>query len=215
LPFDTHPSSAGRLVVRLFDIVVAGLALTAALPVLVVIALLVKASSPGPVIYGSWRLSAGPAGRFQAWKFRSMYTDAESRLANLLETDPELRATYERYSKLSRDPRVTPFGRWLRLLSLDELPQLWNVLGGEMSIVGPRPKLPHEQAAYGDLFEVVCRVKPGLTGLWQVSGRSALDFEQRIVLDVRYALTRTLRQDLAICLRTAGQLVRPDGNSAH
>jgi lipopolysaccharide/colanic/teichoic acid biosynthesis glycosyltransferase len=84
-----------------------------------------------------------------------------------------------------------------------------------MSIVGPRPKLPHEQALYGDLFPVVCRVKPGLTGLWQVSGRSALAFEQRIVLDVRYALTRTLRQDMAICARTVGQLLRPSRDTAH
>ncbi len=144
-----------------------------------------------------------------------MFVDADERLASLLASDPEIRATYEKFSKLPHDPRVTAVGAWLRTLSLDELPQLWNVLRGDMSIVGPRPKLPHERELYGDLFAIVCRVKPGLTGLWQVSGRSALDFEQRIVLDVRYALTRTLGQDLSICARTVGQLLRPSRDSAH
>lgn len=215
LPFANHPSRGARLAVRAFDIVVASLALIVAAPVLALVAVLVKVSSPGPVLYGSWRLGTGSSGRFRAWKFRSMFVDADQRLASLLASDPELRATYEKFSKLPHDPRVTWLGGWLRTLSVDELPQLWNVLRGDMSIVGPRPKLPHEQAMYGDLFPVVCRVKPGLTGLWQVSGRSALDFEQRIILDVRYALTRTLRRDLAICVRTVGQLLRPSRDTAH
>lgn len=215
LPFDAWPSRLERRVVRAFDIAVALVALVVTAPVMLLVALLVRLTSPGPVLYGSWRLGAGQPERFRAWKFRSMFLDADERLESLLASDPAIRATYEKFSKLPRDPRVTKVGAWLRTLSLDELPQLWNVLRGDMSIVGPRPKLPHERELYGDLFAIVCRVKPGLTGLWQVSGRSALDFEQRIVLDVRYALTRTLVQDLGICARTVGQLVRPSRDTAH
>lgn len=215
LPFNAQPSKVQLRLVRAFDIAVASAALVVAAPVMLLVALLVKLTSPGPVLYGSWRLGAGHPERFRAWKFRSMFLDADERLESLLASDPEIRATYEKFSKLPQDPRVTRVGAWLRTLSLDELPQLWNVLRGDMSIVGPRPKLPHEREFYGDLFAVVCRVKPGLTGLWQVSGRSALDFEQRIVLDVRYALTRTLGQDLTICARTVGQLLRPSRDTAH
>jgi len=128
---------------------------------------------------------------------------------------PEARAAYERDMKLADDPRVTAVGRWLRRLSLDELPQLWNILRGEMSLVGPRPKLPNERELYGNALELVLSVKPGLTGLWQVSGRSSLSYEQRIALDVAYVRERTLLGDIAICVRTAGQLLQPDGDEAH
>jgi exopolysaccharide production protein ExoY len=209
-----QPSRLSVAGVRLFDITAAATALLMAAPAMAVLALAVKATSPGPVFYGSQRLS-GDSRLFRAWRFRSMFVDAEARLEELLAADPALRATYATYSKLPHDPQVTGMGRWIRRLSLDELPQLWNVVKGDMSLVGPRPKLPHEGPIYGELFPVVCRVKPGLTGLRQVSGRSSLSLEQRIVLGVQYVLTRSFRQDLVICLKTAFQMLRPGRGQAH
>lgn len=206
------PTAVRRFTVRCFDLVVATLALVGFAPFLVVVAALVKATSRGPVFYGSWRI--GRHGDFRAWKFRSMHVDADERLADLLAADPALATEYALYRKLERDPRMTGFGRLLRRSSLDELPQLVNVIAGQMSVVGPRPKLPNERAHYGDALAVVLQVKPGLTGLWQVSGRSRVPLDERVALDLRYVERPTLRGDLAICARTVVQLLRPDRNGA-
>ena len=203
------PTVLDRFAVRCFDIAGSVVLALFSAPLMAGLALLVKLTTRGPVFYGSERVGTSTE-TFRAWKFRTMAVDADDRLRLLLKADPASRDAYERYGKLLHDPRITPVGKWLRLLSLDELPQLWNVFIGDMSLVGPRPKLPHEQWLYGSSFAIVSRVKPGLTGLWQVSGRSRLTYDERIALDVTYVLSRTLRRDIAICFQTAAQMFRPD-----
>jgi Undecaprenyl-phosphate galactose phosphotransferase WbaP len=157
------------------------------LPVCALIALLIALDSKGAVIYRSPRVGLG--GRvFNALKFRTMHTDADAHLQRILEQDSALRQEWQTFQKLKRDPRVTRVGRWLRRSSLDELPQLWNVLIGEMSVVGPRPILDNDQRAlFGKEFNLYTKVLPGMTGLWQVSGRNALSFAERVRLDSYYA----------------------------
>ena len=202
-----------RVLARTFDIAVAAAGLLLTTPLMCVVALLVRLSSPGPVIYASPRIGQGYA-ELRIWKFRSMYLDAEDRLAALLESSPQLRAEYETYRKLKSDPRVTRVGNVIRRLSIDELPQLVNVLRGDMSIVGPRPKLPNEQSNYGQHLEEVLSVRPGLTGLWQVSGRNRLTLDERVSLDLEYVRTRSLRLDIRICARTSVQLLQPHRHGA-
>ncbi|MCC7427713.1 MAG: sugar transferase [Alphaproteobacteria bacterium] len=156
---------------------------------------------------GAWPLFAhrriGQGGRpFRCWKIRTMAPDAERRLAALLAADPAARAEWRRDQKLRRDPRVTPLGAFLRRTSIDELPQLWNVLRGEMSLVGPRPITAEEAPRYGSAIEHYLAVRPGLTGLWQVSGRSDANYESRISLDTRYVTEWSLLCDLRILART-------------
>lgn len=206
-------SLASRLAQRAFDVAASSAALVMLAPVLVVVAALVKVTSPGPLIYRSPRV-AQDGGEFGALKYRSMRVDADEVLQRLLDTDPEARAEYGKHFKLADDPRVTPIGHVLRRSSLDELPQLWNVLRGEMSIVGPRPKLLSERDVWGPALPAVLRVKPGLTGLWQVSGRSRLTMAERIELDLRYAGERTMQGDLRICARTLVQIWRPAKHGA-
>ena len=202
-----------RFWVRVFDLTVAVTAILVMAPVMLLVALLVKVSSPGPVLYGSPRLSSRKP-VFKAWKFRSMYLDADLRLASLLENDPVAAEEYAIYRKLSHDPRITTVGRFIRSLSLDELPQLFNILVGEMSVVGPRPKLQNECGLYREALSTVLSVKPGLTGLWQVSGRNWLPVDERIALDLEYVRRRTLGGDVAICLKTFMQLWRPRKHGA-
>lgn len=206
-------SMARRAAIRCFDVAVAGATLAVASPLLAAIALMVKLTSKGPVLYGSERLASDKP-TFTAWKFRSMHQNADDRLAELLATDREARSEYELHRKLADDPRLTRFGRILRITSLDELPQLINILKGEMSVVGPRPKLINERAFYGDKLPTVLSAKPGLTGLWQISGRSKLTMDQRVALDVQYVQEQSFRGDLKICAVTAAQLLRPRRHGA-
>lgn len=191
-----HPAAK-----RTLDILGAGLMLLAALPVFLVIAVLVRLDG-GRVFYAHERI--GRAGRaFGCLKFRSMVTDADRRLAALLENDATARAEWEATRKLKNDPRITWIGRFLRASSLDELPQLINVLKGEMSLVGPRPVQASELAAfYGAAAQHYMSVRPGITGAWQVSGRSDTSYAQRVALDVAYASNPSLLADLRILLRT-------------
>jgi exopolysaccharide production protein ExoY len=171
------------------------------LPVFALIALCVKADG-GPALFAHERVGRGGR-RFGCLKFRSMVTDADQRLAALLERDPVARAEWAARRKLKRDPRVTWIGRFLRASSLDELPQVFNVLRGEMSLVGPRPVQATELAVhYGAAAEHYASVRPGITGLWQVSGRSDTSYTARVALDVGYATRPSLRTDLKILLRT-------------
>lgn len=180
------------------------------LPLLVAIALLVMVDSPGPVFYRQYRLGQG--GRpFKAWKFRSMVIDADRVLQESLDRHPELRESWERDHKLKYDPRVTRVGRFLRRTSLDELPQLWNVLRGEMSLVGPRPIVDEEIYRYADKFELYTRVMPGITGLWQVSGRNDVSYDERVNLDAYYVRNWSVWLDIHILLRTIWVVLVGDG----
>lgn len=188
-------------IMRGLDIAVSLAVILLLAPVLLVVALLIKMDSPGPVFFSQERM--GRAGRiFDVLKFRTMYTDAEERLQEILRKDPERRREYQLYHKLSDDPRVTPIGRWLRRYSLDELPQLWNVLKGEMSLVGPRAYMPSELPKMNGLSRTVLQSRPGITGLWQVSGRNRLSFEERVNLDVHYMQNWSPWLDLYILVRT-------------
>lgn len=196
-----------RLTVRLLDLIVAVPALIVSVPIVLVLAVAVRVDSTGPALFASRRITRD--GRFfDMWKIRTMVTDGDRILEEHFRVHPEDRVEYDARMKLENDPRVTRLGRVLRRWSLDELPQLLNVVRGDMSIVGPRPLLAEEAERMGPAFPTVVRVKGGLTGLWQVSGRSSLTFEQRVPLDVEYANERTLRGDLRIIGKTVGQFVR-------
>ena len=197
---------AGSAAKRLLDTFVSAGILLVFSPLLVVVALLVKLTSPGPVFFLQERV--GRDGRcFRIVKFRSMYTDAEACLGGLLALNEADGARF----KIKDDPRLTPVGRLLRRWSIDELPQFWNVLRGDMSVVGPRPPLPREVDVYKTADLARLRGKPGITGLWQVSGRSDLTFAQMVELDRQYLEHWTLGLDLSIMLRTALAIVRRSG----
>ena len=208
-----HQSRWGRVLKRTGDVVFSLAVLGLGSPVLLLLAGLVKLSSPGPVFYTQRRVGRGYQ-RFGCIKFRTMRADADEVLARVLEADPTLRAEFERDFKLKRDPRITPLGRFLRRSSLDELPQFLNVLRGEMSVVGPRPIVDKELVRYGPYMDEVASVRPGLTGLWQVSGRN-LSYKKRIKLDLAYARGRSFSLDFAIILRTFGVLLLPMDRGAY
>ena len=196
---------------RMLDVLIALTALLFVLPAMIVIALAIKIQDGGPIFFGHARI--GYEGRiFRCWKFRSMIVDAEARLAALLAADPEARREWEADHKLRRDPRITALGRFLRVSSLDELPQLMNVLLGEMSLVGPRPIVTAEIARYGRWFGRYCSVRPGITGLWQVSGRSDVDYRQRVAMDVLYAKARSTSLYLWILAATLPAVLRREGS---
>ncbi|MHB8845799.1 MAG: undecaprenyl-phosphate galactose phosphotransferase WbaP [Nitrospirota bacterium] len=178
---------------------------------LAVIALLIRATSPGPAIYRQAR--SGKNGMmFSCYKFRTMYRDADARLKEILATDGKAREEWEKFRKLTDDPRITPLGRFLRGTSLDELPQIMNVLRGEMSLVGPRPVTGEEiEKYYRDRAELCFSVLPGITGLWQVSGRSNTSYDYRISLDAWYVRNWNLWLDVVILLKTVYVVVKKEG----
>jgi exopolysaccharide production protein ExoY len=177
-------SANGRLK-RMFDIAAAVAALVLLAPALLAIALVIKITDPGPVFYRHVRIGR-QGGRFGCLKFRTMAMDSEARLQKILGEDPIAAAEWELSQKLRDDPRVTRIGAFLRKTSLDELPQLWNVIKGEMSLVGPRPITRAELSRYGRDRRYYLLVRPGITGLWQVSGRSSVGYEQRVRFDREY-----------------------------
>ncbi|MDR1566776.1 MAG: undecaprenyl-phosphate galactose phosphotransferase WbaP [Treponema sp.] len=180
------------------------------LPFLLVIALLVKLSSPGPVLYSHRRL--GLNGKyFKAYKFRSMVKDADRLLENLLASDPKFQEEWDASHKLKNDPRITGIGRFLRRSSFDEFPQIINVLKGEMSLVGPRPVVEAEMEKYGENYHRIFSVKPGLTGLWQVSGRSDTDYAERVSYDTYYLQSWSVWLDLWIVYRTPWAILKGKG----
>ena len=194
-----------------FDVSVAFLLCIPLTPLLGVIAILVAISSPGPILFLQKRI--GRDGRaFQIYKFRTMYIEAQSMLEVILKQNPALALEYQKNRKLKNDPRITPIGRFLRRTSLDELPQLLNVLRGEMSLVGPRPAMEEEMLKYyGNLESEYRLVKPGITGLWQVSGRSNNDFLMRVRLDLWYIRNWSLWLDFVILVRTVGVVIGRKG----
>ena len=186
---------------RALDLLVAAALSLALLPLLAALWALVKLSSTGPAFYGQRRLGKGGK-HFTVWKFRTMIVDADRVLADYLEKDPDLRREWLLSHKLKSDPRNTLIGRVLRKTSLDELPQLWNVLRGEMSLVGPRPIVDHEVKKYAGDFEFYQQVRPGVTGLWQVSGRNNTSYAERVALDRFYVRNWSVWLDLYILART-------------
>jgi Undecaprenyl-phosphate galactose phosphotransferase WbaP len=190
-----------RLAKRVMDVSLTAVGALLISPILLLLALLVRLDSSGSIFYRQKRLGQDGV-RFSALKFRTMYGDGEKRLKELLDRDPKMRAEYEEFHKLSDDPRITRVGKTLRRYSLDELPQLWNVLVGDMSLVGPRPYLEREIPDMSQQEAVILRVKPGITGIWQVTDRNATGFDQRVKLDVEYVRNWSPWLDIYILART-------------
>jgi Undecaprenyl-phosphate galactose phosphotransferase WbaP len=199
-----------RFTKRAIDLLVVTLTLPAVVLTILVVGLLVRLESPGPVFYGHRRIGRDHS-KFCIWKIRTMQANGDKLLQDALARDEALREEWLRERKLRCDPRVTRVGKFLRKTSLDELPQFWNVLRGEMSLVGPRPIVEEEIPAYGPNFSLYCRVTPGLTGLWQVSGRSEVSRRDRVRLDSYYVRNWSPWLDLNILARTARVVVTGQG----
>jgi Undecaprenyl-phosphate galactose phosphotransferase WbaP len=194
-----RPSS--QIIKRAIDVTVALVASVVCLPIMLAVALLIKLDSPGTVLYRQQRIGLDGS-HFEVFKFRTMFGDGESRLAELLAQDASAKHEYIQFHKLRADPRVTKIGRWLRASSLDELPQLWNVWLGQMSVVGPRPYLIREIASMEGAEHIILRTRPGMTGLWQVSGRSNTTFKERLITDIYYVRNWSPWLDLYLLTRT-------------
>jgi lipopolysaccharide/colanic/teichoic acid biosynthesis glycosyltransferase len=195
---------------RVFEVILVLLCAPVWVAICAVIAVCVMLSSPGPIFFSHRRI--GRAGKFfSMWKFRTMCENSAEVLDQHLALHPELREEWAENHKLKNDPRVTPLGGFLRRYSLDELPQLWNVLTGRMSLVGPRPIVAAEAEKYGRDFAFYLAVKPGITGLWQASGRSTLTYEERVALDRRYVEEWSLLGDVRLLLKTVTKVVNSHG----
>jgi undecaprenyl-phosphate galactose phosphotransferase len=204
-------SPVNRLVKSIFDLVLSVAGLIPALPLFLIIGILIKIDSRGSVFFIQDRFGRDGK-KFKLLKFRTMYEDADRKLKEYLERNPQLQAEWDRYKKLkSFDPRVTRVGKILRRFSLDEAPQIFNVLKGDMSIVGPRPYLIREKAEIEQSAAIIFRVKSGLTGLWQIRGRSELSFEARLKLDEFYVRNWSLFLDIVIILKTFGVVLKGKG----
>jgi Undecaprenyl-phosphate galactose phosphotransferase WbaP len=199
-----------RTIKRSLDLLICGVLAVPISPLMLLIYLAVRLSSPGAAFYGQRRIGRGGK-EFKVWKFRSMVTNADKILERHLEHDAVLRAEWEKDHKLRRDPRVTAIGYVLRKTSLDELPQLWNVICGEMSLVGPRPIVESEVKKYGKNFHQYCQVTPGITGLWQISGRNNTTYELRTQIDDYYVRNWSATLDLYILARTLKTVLLTDG----
>lgn len=199
---DTRASSAtAKAIKRVIDVVGALIFFVAFGPLYVAVAVSVWLSGSGPVYYRQTRL--GKNGRpFHVYKFRSMVANADRVLEEFLSKNAAARVEWDNFQKLDNDPRIIPIGKFIRRFSLDELPQFWNVLRGDMSLVGPRPCMESQRSLYGDAWTQYTAVRPGLTGLWQVSGRNNLTFAQRVVLDKQYVTSWSLWLDGKILLKT-------------
>jgi Undecaprenyl-phosphate galactose phosphotransferase WbaP len=179
-------------------------------PLLLLLVALIRLDSPGPAFYGHRRLGAGGK-HFRCWKFRTMHADADRVLEEFLQANPEAQVEWDQNFKLRHDPRVTRIGRFLRKTSLDELPQLWNVLKGEMSLVGPRPIVDDEVSRYGSVYQTYLRIQPGISGFWQVSGRSDTSYAERVKLDAYYVHNWSVWLDIVILARTVHSVLLSRG----
>lgn len=205
-PRTSRETGLYRILERAIDLVGAIIGIVVSAPIMLLVALAVKLTSKGPAIFNQLRV--GKDGQlFRCYKFRTMVVDAEA----VLERNPALKAEFLRRHKLDKDPRITAIGSFLRKTSLDELPQFFNVLLGDMSLVGPRPIVPAELVKYGDFADELVTVKPGLTGLWQVSGRSETTYAERVSLDMRYIANRTIAGNIGIMLKTVLVLLQRKG----
>lgn len=207
-----HPRApVGGRVKRIADVVLSLLALVAVWPLFLMIVAVMKVTDPGPVFFAHERIGFNGR-RFKCLKFRSMVTDSEAVLLALLRQDAEAAKEWTDTQKLRNDPRITSLGRLLRVTSLDELPQLINVLVGDMSFVGPRPIVASEAPRYGKYFLLYVAARPGLTGPWQVSGRSDTTYDERVRLDVDYVTNWSFPRDCAVMLRTAVVVLTRSGS---
>ena len=194
---------------RLIDVIGSSIGLLLASPIMLIVALLIKLEDPkGPIFFSQMRNGAYPK-TFKMYKFRSMYVDAEERLEELMHLNEQSGPAF----KLKDDPRITKVGKFIRKTSLDELPQLFNVLKGDMSIVGPRPALPREVKQYTDYQKQRLFVKPGITCIWQVSGRNNIGFDEWVELDIKYIKTRSLSLDIKLILMTIPALLGDENAS--
>ncbi len=200
LPADVPSGITGRLK-RGFDLVLAIAAFVFLAPLFVVIALMIKLSDGGPVFYRHTRCGRGGL-PFACYKFRTMRINADAHLRDVLGKDTMLAEEWARHQKLKNDPRITKFGRFLRKTSLDELPQIFNILLGDMSVIGPRPVTFEELPRYGRSLIYYSAARPGITGLWQVSGRNDTSYAERIAFDTDYVKHWSIKKDISILLRT-------------
>ena len=205
------PARRADPAVRAFDVFIAVLAIAFAAPLLIGVALAIKLATKGPLLFKHERIGLGGR-RFRCLKFRTMVIDADQRLAEVLAADPVAKREWEHGHKLRDDPRTTQVGDFLRTSSLDELPQLFNVLRGEMSIVGPRPIVAEEVCRYGSRFVWYCSVRPGITGFWQVSGRNDMSYRRRVAMDTVYAQRKSLGWDLKILALTVPAVLNGRGS---
>jgi Undecaprenyl-phosphate galactose phosphotransferase WbaP len=199
-----------RVIKRWADVILVLVAMPVILPFIALVGALVVLTSPGPVFYSHRRLRRNGS-FFSMWKFRTMCVNSAEILEEYLARHPSARTEWNQTHKLRNDPRITRIGYFLRRYSIDELPQVWNILNGSMSLVGPRPIVAAEVEKYGEFFSFYCRVNPGLTGLWQVSGRSTLSYDARIRLDRDYVENWSLLADVKILFRTFHSVVNRDG----
>ena len=203
---------AYRLIKRLIDIIAGVVGVILLIPITIVVGAIriIKKENDGPLFYEQLRI--GKNGKqFRMYKFRSMCVNADEKLKEYLENNEEARKEYKKYKKLKEDPRITKVGKVLRATSLDEFPQLINVLKGDMSLVGPRPYLPREQKEMGEYYIGIIKVKPGITGPWQIKGRSNILFEDRLKIDWDYANKSSLKEDAKILIKTFTKVIDKDG----
>ncbi len=199
---------------RLFDIAFSLSVLILFAPVYLLIAFLILISSPGSVFYVQERVGKNRKS-FGCLKFRTMVENADEMLVEMMEKSPHLRQEFEENFKLKKDPRITWIGRFLRVTSLDEFPQFWNVLKGDMSVVGPRPLVAEELPKYGRYMDRILTIRPGITGLWQVSGRNDIPYPIRVKMDLYYANFSNFGVDLWIIFKTIGVVIFPKNNGAY
>ncbi|MFM7448072.1 MAG: sugar transferase [Leptolyngbyaceae cyanobacterium] len=204
----------GEAAKRLFDIVFSLTILIVFSPVYLLLIALILLSSPGPIFYVQERVGKDYK-RFGCIKFRTMVRNADEVLLEMMETCPRMRQEFRDNFKLRRDPRITWIGQFLRITSLDEFPQFWNVLMGDMSVVGPRPLVAEELHKYGKHMDTILTIQPGITGLWQVSGRNDIPYPRRVQIDVYYVNARSFLMDLWIMLKTIRVVVFPKNNGAY
>ena len=198
------------IIKRIFDMILTILLLLVTWPIFIILALLVRLDSKGSILYTQKRLGQNNK-LFDSYKFRTMYENAEEKLQEVLAADPEAFKEYQKYHKLANDPRVTKVGKFLRRYSLDEFPQFINVLKGDMNLIGPRSYLPRELPIMGAYAKVILKVKPGITGWWQVMGRNATSFKERLQLDEYYISNWSIWLDIYIMIKTAWVLIRGEG----
>lgn len=204
----------GDFAKRLFDVMFSLSVLILFSPLYLLLAILIATSSSGPIFYVQERVGKNYK-PFGCIKFRTMVANADEILLDIIEQSPEMREEFEGNFKLKQDPRLTWIGKFLRITSLDEFPQFWNVLKGDMSVVGPRPLVPEELPKYGRYMDKILTIRPGITGLWQVSGRNDIPYPHRVQIDVYYVNFRNFWLDVWLIVKTIGVMVSTKNNGAY